>query len=141
MDTTVLFVDDEPVRMAPFVTTLEDAGYKVIMATSAGEAVALANEHKGEIEALIVDIMIPTCLEGDAEVDPRRAGLWALQEIRKIPELARIPAIMLSAVSHQRVATETNELGVVTYLEKPMSLARLVEAVAQATAGNPRERC
>ena len=134
MKPTVLFVDDEPVRMSPFAIALERAGYQVIMAASAGEALELAKAHRSEISVLIVDIMIPTGTKDAIGIDPRRAGLWALGEIRAIPELAEAPAIVLSAVSETRVTAETERLGVVAYLEKPLSLARLVTAVDKALA-------
>lgn len=138
MSSTVLFLDDEPFRMAPFVEALGNAGYRVIMATDAAGAVELAKEHRDEISVLVVDIMIPTGTEEAEDIDPRRAGLWALDQIRTIPELAEVPAIVLSAVSRQRVAEAAEALGVVEYLEKPKTFERLVMAVDNAV-GKLRE--
>ena len=133
MAATVLFIEDEPVRMSPFATALEDAGYEVVMATSAGEALAFARVHGGECRVLIVDIMIPTGTEDAIGIDPWRAGLWALGEIRKVPGLAEVPAIVLSAVPEQRVIADMKGLSVAEYLEKPVSLDRLVTAVNKAS--------
>jgi len=136
MDPVVLFIDDEPARMSPFATVLKNAGHKVIMATSAVEAVALAQDHRGKIRLLIVDLMLPTGTDEALDLDPRRAGLWALGEIRAIPELAKVPAVVLSAVSETRVTIEN--LGIAAYLPKPMSLARFVDAVNKALAASDK---
>ena len=128
---TVLFVDEEELRMGPFVETLREAGYTVIVATDASSAVTLAKEHAGEIDVVVMDLMMPGGKDAPADLDPRRAGLWAIEKIRKIGKLKNIPVIMLSAVSQRRVEARQDELKWVQYLEKPVDLDEFVAVVAK----------
>jgi len=128
---TVLFADEEVLRMGPFVDTLRDAGHTVIVATDASNAVTLAEKHAEDIDVVVMDIMMPGGEDAPADLDPRRAGLWGIGEIRKIEKLKNIPVIMLSAVSQRRVDARQDELKWVEYLEKPVDLDEFIGVVAK----------
>jgi DNA-binding response OmpR family regulator len=56
---TILVVDDDfPVRLM-IRTTLAGAGYRVLDAGNARDAAFLMRSHRGSIDALIVDIVMP----------------------------------------------------------------------------------
>lgn len=57
--TTVLVVDDEPALVALVRSMLWRAGYGVIEATSAGEALRVAAAERGPIRVLLTDVMMP----------------------------------------------------------------------------------
>lgn len=56
---TILLVDDEPMLRALMEAVLLDRGYSVLTAGSGTEAMALFREHRGEIDLLISDIVMP----------------------------------------------------------------------------------
>src|SRR5262252_3848196 len=56
---TVLFVDDEPALRTVIAIMLRRAGYRVIEAASGEEALALFEQHAGEIRIVISDILMP----------------------------------------------------------------------------------
>jgi two-component system cell cycle sensor histidine kinase/response regulator CckA len=56
---TLLVVDDEPQLLRLVTRVLERAGYRVLEAKDGAEAVAQFVEHEGQIDAVILDVVIP----------------------------------------------------------------------------------
>jgi two-component system, cell cycle sensor histidine kinase and response regulator CckA len=56
---TLLVVEDEPAILEMSKTMLEELGYRVLAAGMPGEAIGLAEEHAGEINLLITDVVMP----------------------------------------------------------------------------------
>jgi DNA-binding NtrC family response regulator len=56
---TVLIVEDEESILKMTQMMLERMGYKVLVAGTPGEAIALAREHADEIRLLITDVVMP----------------------------------------------------------------------------------
>src|SRR5262249_22981564 len=57
-ETVVIVEDDEMVRTLVRVT-LEDAGYVVLEAGSGDEALPLCDQHRGSIDVLVTDMVMP----------------------------------------------------------------------------------
>src|SRR5436309_11396133 len=63
MKSKILWVDNDPGYIKPFVMALEDEGFEVLVAPDVSSA-----EDKllsGEFNLLILDVMIPTISEGE----------------------------------------------------------------------------
>ncbi len=56
---TVLVVEDEPALQAMSKKMLEKLGYRVLSAGTPGEAMRLAEEHAGEVQLLLTDVVMP----------------------------------------------------------------------------------
>ena len=56
---TVLLVEDEPQILSLCLAMLEKKGYRVLAASTPGEALRLAREHTGGIELLLTDVVMP----------------------------------------------------------------------------------
>ncbi len=56
---TVLLVEDEPAILRMTTTMLESQGYTVLAAGTPGEAIHLAEEHRGRIDLLLTDVVMP----------------------------------------------------------------------------------
>ncbi len=56
---TILLVEDEPAILKLAKVMLERLGYKVLAASAPGEAIRIASEHKGEINLLMTDVIMP----------------------------------------------------------------------------------
>jgi CheY-like chemotaxis protein len=56
---TLLLVDDEEAVRMTLAAILEDAGYRVLEASSPKEALSIAGAFEGEIQLLVTDIMMP----------------------------------------------------------------------------------
>jgi two-component system, cell cycle sensor histidine kinase and response regulator CckA len=56
---TILLVEDEPALLNLATGMLQSQGYAVVAAGSPGEAMRLARDHRGEIDLLITDVVMP----------------------------------------------------------------------------------
>lgn len=60
---------------------------------------------------------------------PRKDGYEALQEIRSDPILRRIPVVILTTSDSERDIVRAYELGVSSFISKPVTFAGLVEVM------------
>jgi CheY-like chemotaxis protein len=56
---TILLVEDNPGVRKMSAEVLRNAGYNVIVAPNAADALRLAEEHKGQIHLLLTDVVMP----------------------------------------------------------------------------------
>jgi len=56
---TVLLVEDDDQLRTVVLSTLRRQGYQVIVARNGGEAILLSEQHQGEIELLLTDVVMP----------------------------------------------------------------------------------
>ena len=121
----ILVVDDELGICELLAEILEDAGHSVTAAQSAGAARrALASRCP---DLVLLDIWLPDT-----------NGIELLKEWRHGNEL-KMPVIMLTAHGTLDSAVEATRFGAVAFLEKPISLQKLLRAVQSALA-NPTLR-
>ncbi len=105
-ETIVLLDDDQAIRTAA-VRALTRQGYTVIEATNGPEAVSLAATHKGRIDLLVTDVVMPGA--SGPQVAAEFARLWP-----------SVKVIFMSGYTANVVAQQTFEGGA-TFLEKPFA--------------------
>ncbi len=111
----ILVVDNETQTREMARETLEAHGYGVLIASDGAEAVSLYSSHKGEIKAVLVDMMMPV-MDGPA-------CIWVL---RKINPDVRLIAVSGSAEDDMLA----NIAGVVhAFLMKPYTVEELLSTV------------
>jgi DNA-binding NtrC family response regulator len=114
----ILVVDDEPDIRQLVHEILEDEGYEVATAENAVEARRLYAQHRPDLALL--DIWMP-------DVD----GITLLKEW--VEGLTPpFPVIMMSGHATVETAVEATRTGAYDFLEKPLSLARLLLTVERA---------
>jgi two-component system, OmpR family, KDP operon response regulator KdpE len=123
---TVLVVDDEPQILRALGTSLRAAGYDVVTATTAEDALAQAAMR--EPDAVILDLVLPD-----------RPGTDACRELRT---WSSVPVIVLSAVGDEAEKVAALDAGADDYVTKPFGidelLARLRAAMRRVTpSGEP----
>jgi CheY-like chemotaxis protein len=113
---TILCIDDEESILKLFQVTLEEAGYRVLIAESGQQGLRLL-EHQ-EVDLILVDIFMP-------DMD----GLEVIQLLRKTRPACKIIAIIgkPGATNNLDIA---KHLGAHDTLMKPFSLQELQDAVA-----------
>ena len=114
----ILLIDDEDdIREVAALTLEATAGWEVVSADSGRNGIQAALAYKPE--AILMDVMMP-------EMD----GPTTFREMQKIPELADIPVILLTAkvqgVDQRRFA----DLGVAAVLFKPFDPMTLAQQIA-----------
>jgi len=117
----ILVVDDEPQILRGLRTMLRGAGYDVVTATTAAQALVEAAAHPPE--AVILDLILP---------DGR--GTDVARELRTWTD---VPVIVLSAVGEEGEKVAALDAGADDYVTKPFGvdelLARLRASLRRAT--------
>ena len=114
----VLVVDDEADIRALIQEILTDEGYGVTVAADAEEARAARDGRKFDL--ILLDIWMP-------DTD----GITLLREWSDAGDLA-CPVVIMSGHGTVDTAVEATRLGAVDFVEKPLSLAKLLRTVESA---------
>ncbi|AMK77989.1 MULTISPECIES: sigma-54-dependent transcriptional regulator [Methylomonas] len=122
----ILVVDDEQDIRQLVSEILEDEGYDVAMAENATEAKALKNQRPPNL--ILLDIWMP-----DSD------GITLLREWVSEDD-ALCPVIMMSGHASVESAVEATRLGAYDFLEKPLSLAKLLLIVERALETSSLQR-
>lgn len=119
-DCSVLVVDDEPDIRGLLQEILEDEGYAVSSADTAAAAQACIDESRPDL--VLLDIWMP-------DMD----GVSLLKSWESAGTLD-FPVIMISGHGTVETAVEATRHGAVDFIEKPVSLAKLLLTVEKALA-------
>jgi diguanylate cyclase (GGDEF)-like protein len=103
----VLMVEDSRVSLEVYAQRLERRGYQVATALSAEEA-------RVELESGLPDLVLLDVFM------PKVSGFEYVRELRADPKTARIPIILISALSDTQHIVEGLELGANDYVTKPI---------------------
>jgi len=114
----ILVVDDEPDIRRLVAEILEDEGYQVTTAENAGAARQLKKSQVPDL--ILLDIWMP-------DTD----GITLLKEW-VVEEAMLCPVVMMSGHGSVEAAVEATRLGAYDFLEKPLSLAKLLLIVERA---------
>lgn len=119
---TILVLDDEPDSLEVVRVILSDMGANIVTAKTPQEALQLLETSRPDL--LISDLAMP--------------GLDGFELIRRVrangdPAIGAVPAIALSAFARKEDLAHALASGFNAYLVKPVSPARLTEAVAELT--------
>ncbi|MCC7491689.1 MAG: response regulator [Fimbriimonadaceae bacterium] len=122
---TILVVDDEEAVRSVVSRSLEQFGYRVLLAVDGVEGVRLFAERQAEIDLVVMDMTMP-----------RLDGAEACRQLRAIR--ADVP-VVLSSGHHESEALQRFEgLAVAGFLQKPYGPKRLLEKVREVlTADQP----
>jgi two-component system, OmpR family, KDP operon response regulator KdpE len=108
-DWKVLVVEDEaPIRRF-LKAALEAQGFKLLEATSGGQAIAMAASHNPDI--ILLDLGLP-------DID-------GLEVIKRVREWSHTPIIVISARGKDKEKVEGLDAGADDYLAKPFSVEEL----------------
>jgi len=121
----VLVVDDEADIRALIQDILGDEGYGVTVAADAEEARSARAEHKFDL--ILLDIWMP-------DTD----GITLLREWSDAGEM-NCPVVIMSGHGTVDTAVEATRLGALDFVEKPLSLAKLLRTVEAALESAGRQ--
>jgi len=117
----ILLVDDDVDFVEATKTVLESKPYKVIVACEGDEGLRKAREESPDL--IILDVIMPV-----------KDGFTAAEQLKKDPQLSKIPVIMLTAFSSKGQETSIPVsrgfmLEAEDYIEKPVSPEELLARV------------
>jgi len=120
----ILVVDDEADIRGLVQDILSDEGYEVAVAANGAEARSLRSQFSPDL--ILLDIWMP-------DVD----GITLLREW-SVPE--GCPIVMMSGHGTVETAVEATRLGAVDFVEKPLSLAKLLRTVERGLERGRKRR-
>jgi CheY-like chemotaxis protein len=109
-----LIVDDDMRNIFALATVLDEQGMEIVSANNGRDAIAKV-EADGEIDVVLMDIMMP-------EMD----GITTIREIRKLPRGADLPIIAVTAKAMKGDREKCIEAGAWDYLSKPVDRLHLL---------------
>lgn len=121
MAATILIVDDEPDIRELIGEILADEGYLPVLASCAAEA--REQRIESDPDLILLDVWMP-----DSD------GISLLREWRE-QEVPLCPVVMISGHGSVEAAVEATRFGASDFIEKPVSMARLLNTVRKALAG------
>jgi signal transduction histidine kinase len=113
----VLLVDDEAAIREMCKLILECYHYRVLTAENGAEALSLMERHKGQVSAVIIDMMMPV-MDGPAAI---RAMRWSAPQLK---------IIATSGLSQKEQSATLGDAAPDIFLQKPYSADQLVAALA-----------
>ena len=118
MGTNILIVDDEKDIRESLKDILEDEGHRIFLAENAESARLLKN--KENIGLILLDIWMPDC-----------DGITLLKEWSSTNKI-NCPVLMMSGHGTIDTAIEATKIGAYDFLEKPISLQKLLNSINSA---------
>ncbi|MFP3959019.1 MAG: sigma-54-dependent transcriptional regulator [Spirochaetaceae bacterium] len=114
---TILVVDDEAGIREVLSGILEDEGYEVRLAADGVEALAAMESERPEL--VLLDVWLP-----------RMGGMDVLARLKE--DYPGVPVVIISGHGNIDIAVKAVKAGAFDFLEKPLSLERVVTAVKNA---------
>ncbi|MGR8948585.1 MAG: sigma-54-dependent transcriptional regulator [Gammaproteobacteria bacterium] len=122
----ILVVDDEPDIRSLLKEILEDEGFEVRAAENAEEARVARRERRPDL--VLLDIWMP-------DTD----GITLLKEWAQNQEID-MPVVMMSGHGTVETAVEATRLGAYDFIEKPLSIAKLLLTIQRALENESLQR-
>ena len=116
--TNILIVDDEEDIRESLRDILQDEGHKIYLAENAELARVIKDQEN--IELILLDIWMPDC-----------DGISLLKEWAKDNKI-NCPVLMMSGHGTIDTAIEATKIGAYDFLEKPISLQKLLNTINSA---------
>jgi DNA-binding NtrC family response regulator len=117
MSATILLVDDEETALSFMSPLLRDAGYEVVTATTLKSAHLVVD--RGDADIIVLDVQLPDGY-----------GPTLLERINR--EQPHLPVIVVTGYGDVEMAVEAMKLGARDFIQKPVDMARLLQAVHKA---------
>lgn len=120
---TVFILEDEEDAAELFAEMMRLSGFRVVKTSRSAPAISMMLADKPDL--VLLDIMMPEI-----------SGLDILRQMRRDPNLANIPVIVVTAKSMPTDIKNGMEAGASTYLTKPVGFLELKEAVERVLGAN-----
>lgn len=117
MARTILIIDDEESIRASLKGALEDEGFDVLTAEDGNKGIATATDELPDL--ILLDIWMPGM-----------DGIETLNRLQRL--LPKLPVVMMSGHGNIEVAVKATRLGAYDFIEKPLSLEKVMITIRHA---------
>jgi len=114
----ILIADDDPRNIFALRLTLQAKGFECLCASSAEEAIAIAEKEKDGINIILMDMMMPGM-----------DGYQAIAILSGKKNTAQIPIVAVTAQAMPGDKEKCIEAGATDYVSKPVNVDRLLEII------------
>ena len=114
--TRIVVVDDDPEMLRHARDALTEAGYRPVVTGDPSELASLVRTHRPGL--VLLDLLLP--------------GTGGIELMERVPGLADLPVIFISAYGRDETIARALEAGAADYLVKPFSSAELTARVRAA---------
>ena len=123
----VLVVEDEPDLLRLLVHILGAAGFRVIQAYGAQDALRKIALHHPDL--VVTDLAMP-----------RMSGVELIERVKRDPSTHHIPCIAVTAYMWDQIASSAHQVGCDGFVGKPFNADKLLKEVAKfvPVPGRPR---
>jgi two-component system chemotaxis response regulator CheY len=108
----ILIVDDSPSVLAILEDMLDELGYEAATATNGKQACQLLETTRYDL--IITDLTMPIM-----------DGITFVQTAKQMPNCKFVPIVMLSSVEDEAKIAEAKQVGISTFLRKPVKEIQL----------------
>lgn len=123
MNGRVLIIEDDRFNRRLYRDLLQEAGFSVSLAASAGEGIEAARMQPPDL--VVMDLELP-------DLD----GFEATKALRGDPRTANVPVLVVSAHAQQTHEARARAVGADAFMAKPLSFPDFLAAVGRlSTAG------
>jgi len=122
---TVLLVDDEDMIIEVGAEILEALGYKVLTARSGPEAIEVFNANKGQVDIVVLDMIMPGMGGGDA-----------YDQLREIDPNVKV--LLSTGYSLRGEASEILKRGCNGFIQKPFNIKMLSQKLREILDNDTR---
>lgn len=120
----VLVVDDNAVVLKAFETKLKAVGFEV--ATTSNGSTVLSTAEATGAQIIILDIRF------DAGTGVQWNGFTIMQWLRRFPEMARVPVILISGNATPDMREKALAAGAVAFFQKPVDFSELLSVIIRS---------
>lgn len=114
----ILTVDDDPITLMMLANGMESAGYNVLQAGSAEQAIQMLSDHTPDLALL--DISLP--------------GMSGIELAKYLRMQTNIPLMFLSSHREVDIVREAVQNGAVGYLVKPIDISHIIPSIEAGLA-------
>ena len=122
-DNTILLIDDEEMVLDVGAQLLSRLGYSVLTASSGSEAIDLYEQHKDQVQLIILDLCMP-------DMDGKQTYLY----LKGLNPCAKV--LLTTGLSMDGAAKEMLACGCQGFIQKPYRMSELSSKVSEVLAVN-----
>jgi DNA-binding response OmpR family regulator len=126
-----LIVDDDKIILKTMATKLKAAGYEVLAAEDGGSAIRQARQLQPQL--VVLDLNFPPDVGHGGGIP--WDGFLILDWLRRLPEMQKIPAIVITGGDLEKYGTRLHEAGVRDVFLKPIDHEALLSSIRWALEG------
>lgn len=127
----ILFIDDEPEKITGYTQAFELSGFEVVLLSSIDDAYATLEDIPNEVEAIILDVMMPSGIGLDPvdTKDGLETGIRFLEWLKKFHEV--IPIVILTNTINANKKFNITHKNCIVYEKKDIGPWALLDKMSE----------